>query len=318
MNASPLHFVRLLAAVLLLCAACTTVHADDEQPIAIAEVQHEGPVDFEKEILPIFTKSCTACHNASAAEGELVLETPQTILKGGYSGPAVVAGNSGESLLMKAAAHQEEPFMPPADNSVEAVDLTGEQLGLIKLWIDQGATGEVTGAASIEWQPLPAGMNPIYAVAMSPDGQIAACSRANQIFVYNLANGALLTRLTDPALVESGLYKQHGVAHLDLVQALAFSPDGDLLASGGYREVKLWRRPHSVRRARTACRCLGRAGDRRQSRRQVGRRGRSLRRDQTLGSGHAQGSQNAGRTCSRRERFGVSARWVEAGFRVAR
>ena len=31
-------------------------------------------------------------------------------------------------------------------------------------------------------------------------------------------------------------------AHRDLVHALAFSPDGNLLASGGYRVVKLWRR----------------------------------------------------------------------------
>ncbi len=249
MNASPLHLVRLPAAILWLAIGTSALLADDEQPIAIAAVRHEGPVDFEKEVLPIFTKNCTACHNASAAEGDLVLETPRTILKGGFSGPAVVPGNSGESLLMKAAAHLEEPYMPPADNSVEAVNLTGDQLGLIKLWIDQGATGEVSGAASIAWQSLPHGMNPIYAVAMSPDGQIAACSRANQIFIYNLASGALLARLTDPALVESGLYKQQGVAHLDLVQALAFSPDGDLLASGGYREVKLWRRPHGVRRA---------------------------------------------------------------------
>ncbi|MEX2114478.1 MAG: c-type cytochrome domain-containing protein, partial [Pirellulales bacterium] len=248
MNVLSSRTTRPLFAVLLLLFPSAAL-ADDAQPIAIAEVTHEGPVDFEKEILPILAKSCTACHNASAAESDLVLETPQTILKGGLSGPAVVPGKSGESLLLKAAAHLEEPFMPPADNSVEAAPLSSEQLGLIKLWIDQGATGEVGVGAAIAWQSLPAGMNPIYAVAMSPDAQLAACSRANQIFIYNLASGAQVTRLTDAALVESGLYKQQGVAHLDLVQSLAFSPDGNLLASGGYREVKLWRRPHDVRRA---------------------------------------------------------------------
>ena len=103
--------------------------------------------------------------------------------------------------------------------------------------------------APIKWQPLPSGINPIYAVAITPDGQYAACGRANQIFVYHLASGQLVTRLTDPALVKSGLYQNQGVAHLDLVQSLAFSPDGNLLASGGYREVKLWRRPHNVHRA---------------------------------------------------------------------
>ena len=197
--------------------------------------------------MPILTKNCVACHNTKKAENALVLETPQTILKGGDSGPAVVAKKSAESLLLKAAAHLDEPVMPPVDNKVGAVALSSDQLGLIKLWIEQGATGEIAAQRPpIKWQPLPAGMNPIYAVALSADGQYAACGRANQIFVYHVASGQLVTRLTDPALTKSGLYENQGLAHLDLVQSLAFSPDGNLLASGAFREVKLWRRPNYV------------------------------------------------------------------------
>src|SRR5262245_19237979 len=59
-------------------------------PIEIAEVKREGDVDFEKEILPIFRRNCLACHSATEAESDLVLESPQTILKGGSEGPAVV------------------------------------------------------------------------------------------------------------------------------------------------------------------------------------------------------------------------------------
>ncbi len=246
MNAScPLRVVLLTISMSFAAAAW----AEDAKPIAIGEVKHEGAVDFEKEVLPLLAKNCLACHNAKKAENALNLETPQTILQGGDSGPAVVAGKSGESLLLKAASHLEEPFMPPADNSAGAVNFTSDQLGLIKLWIDQGATGEVSAARPIQWQPLPPGMNPIYAVAITPDGQYAACGRANQIFVYHVPSGQLVTRLTDPSLVKSGLYENQGVAHLDLVQSLAFSPDGDLLASGGYRQVKLWRRPHDVHKA---------------------------------------------------------------------
>ena len=47
--------------------------------------------------------------------------------------------------------------------------------------------------------------------------------------------------MTDPDLLKGGKYKE-GVSHKDLVHSLAFNPTGDLLASGGYREVKLWRR----------------------------------------------------------------------------
>ena len=221
--------------------------ADSQRkPIPIAKISRKTPVDFEKEILPILKNNCLACHNKTTTKAELILETPQDILKGGESGKAVVPKRSGDSLLLKVAAHQEKPMMPPKNNKVEASDLTSDELGLLKLWIDQGATGEVHGSGPIVWQALPEGLNPIYAVALSSDGQYAACARANQIFVYHIPSRQLVTRLTDPQLVKSGLYDKPGVAQRDLVHALDFSPDGDLLASGGYREAKLWRRPRNV------------------------------------------------------------------------
>src|SRR2546427_452083 len=110
------------------------------------------------------------------------------------------------------------------------------------------ATQLVHGAGPIVWQPLPEGLNPIYAVALTSDGQFAACARANQIFIYHLPSRQLVTRLTDSQLLKAGLYDKLGVAHRDLVHSLAFSPDGNVLASGGYREVKLWRRPKDVQK----------------------------------------------------------------------
>ena len=125
-------------------------------PVGIADVQHDGPVEFERDILPILRRNCLACHNRSDAENDLVLETPQTILTGGSEGPAVKPGDGSKSLLLKVAARQSEPFMPPADNEVGARNLTPQELGLLKLWIDQGSKGDVTGRrAPIAWQPLP-------------------------------------------------------------------------------------------------------------------------------------------------------------------
>src|SRR6187551_1134439 len=63
-------------------------------PLEIAEIKRETGVDFEKEILPIFRRNCLDCHSATEAQGELVLESPAAILKGGSEGPAVVAGKS--------------------------------------------------------------------------------------------------------------------------------------------------------------------------------------------------------------------------------
>ncbi len=240
-------------AALLALAIASAATADDAKPaaesavIAVAEIKRDTPVDFGKEIQPLLKQHCLACHNGTTHEGGLVLENPQTILKGGDSGASVVATKGTESLLLQRATGQTEPLMPPPGNKANAKPLSSEELGLLKLWIDQGATGTAAAAEAIQWQPLPAGVNPIYAVAVTPDGEYAACGRANQIFVYHAPTGRLVCRLTDPELMKAGIYQKPGVADLDIVQSLAFSPDGFTLASGGYRTIKLWTRPHDVR-----------------------------------------------------------------------
>ena len=237
--------------VTVLCGSLwgSAAIAEDEKPIAIEAIERADAVDFEKEILPIFRRNCLACHNSTEAESDLILETPATILKGGGEGPAVTAGKSAESLLLKLASRQQESFMPPDDNTVGANSLTSRELGLIKLWIDQGAKGEVKGISGApDWQPLPAGVNPIYTVAISPDGQYVAAGRANQVFIYHAPSKQEVGRLTDPKLLESEIYDRPGVAFFDVVQSLGFSPDGQYLAAGGYRTVKLFRRPRNVQR----------------------------------------------------------------------
>jgi len=210
--------------------------------IEIAPLKRAVPVDFEREVLPILKSSCLACHNQTTAKADLILETPASILKGGESGPAARPKHGADSLLIKFAAHQKKPFMPPKDNKAAAADLTPEELGLLKLWIDQGARASARSTAPIAWQPVPEGWNPIYALALAPDGQFAACGRANQIFLYHLPSAQLVTKLNDPALQKTAATSQLAPAHRDMVNALAFNPDGQLLASGGFREVKLWRR----------------------------------------------------------------------------
>src|ERR1043166_9335376 len=169
--------------------------------LPVAELKRDVPVDFEREILPVLKNNCLACHNQTKAKAGLNLETPQGILKGGDTGPAVTPGRSGDSLIFKAAAHLDpDLIMPPKDNKVNASELKPEQLALLKLWIDQGAKGEVRAAVPVHWLQKPPSLEPILAVALTRDGQFAACGRGNQIFVYHVLSGQLLTRLVDPNL----------------------------------------------------------------------------------------------------------------------
>ena len=245
----------------------------DEQPIAIAEVKHEGPVNFEKEVLPLLTKNCSACHNAKKSEGELVLETPATILKGGRPGLAVVAGKSAESLLLKPRRTPKNPHMPPPMvTSGGRGPHRREQLGLIKLWIDQGATGEVTAVPPIQWQPLPSGCNPIlrrgrYARRTGPP----PADWANQIFIYHVDLEGGRDAADGPGTGQVGPRIRIEASPIWISCSRWPSAHGDLLASGSYREVKLWRRPHNVRLRGTGRRHGGDERRGRQSRRQVGR-----------------------------------------------
>ena len=214
-------------------------------PITIETIQRAEPVNFEKEILPILQKNCLACHSAGERQGGLILESAQGILKGGDTGVAAVPGKGLESLLLKVAAHQVEPVMPPEGNVVAASNLTPKELGLLKLWIDQGAIGSggIDSLSPKQMNRLPRRLVAVQSLALTQDGQYVAFSRGNEILLHHVPTGQLLTQLTDPVLADSS-----GGAHRDLVQSLTFNVDGDLLASGGFREVKLWRRPKDVQK----------------------------------------------------------------------
>ncbi len=189
---------RLLISLTLL----TVSNAVSAAPIPVADVQRAEPVVFEKDILPILQRNCLACHSVTERQGDLVLESAQSILKGGDSGPSAIPGQGAASLILKVASHQDEPVMPPVDNKVAAKALTSQELGLLKLWIDQGARGG-SGVAMLspkKWQALAKSIGPVYAVAVTPDGQYVAASRANQLFLYHVPTGKLVTRLSDPAL----------------------------------------------------------------------------------------------------------------------
>ncbi len=257
----------LLLSALLTCSftlpsSVADADTEDEEgsPITVGKLTRSEPVSFASEVLPILRRNCLACHNASDAAAELNLETPQAMKLGGDSGPALVPGDADASLLLAVATHRDEPIMPPEGNDVRAKNLTPQELGLLKLWIDQGASGEATTDAPAKLSLPPKTLHPVYAVTMTEHGDFVAAGRANQIQVYHVPTARQVATLRDPALKDypggaasSGTHSRtrtaaNPPAHIDSVQALAASSDGQTIASGGYRNVKLWRRlaPHQI------------------------------------------------------------------------
>lgn len=194
-------------------------------------------VSFAKEILPLLKRNCIACHREGEAEGGLSAETVKDLLTGGDNGPSLVAGKADESLLVERILADEDERMPPPDNAVDAKPFTPEQIELLKRWISQGAKSDLESAdRGWQWHPIPESIRNSYASALSPDRQFAVVARANRVTIFETASGQPIQELSD-----SGL-KQAGVADHDMVQAIAISPLGDRIATGGYRSIRLWKR----------------------------------------------------------------------------
>jgi hypothetical protein len=105
--------------------------------------------DFARDIEPILQKRCLACHGAKVQMHGLRLDHKADAFKGGGSGvPAIVPGNSSQSLLIKyVSGLDKDVVMPPAGGR-----LTAEQIALLRTWIDRGAPwpDEAAGEASVQ------------------------------------------------------------------------------------------------------------------------------------------------------------------------
>ena len=220
----------------------------DAQKIEPEEVKLGRPVEFNRDIYPILENNCVACHNLAIAESRLNLEDIEGIQKGGRRGPSVIAEKPDESLLYLVAARTKKPVMPPMPNDVQADPLTPRELGLLRQWIVEGAkAGARSAGTAVQWNALPEGLNAIHAVRLAENSRTIAAGHGNQVDLYDLDSGQRLQRLLDPALEKLAgpdgqpMYPG-GAAHRDFVNAIALSPDGNLLATGGYRTVKIWRR----------------------------------------------------------------------------
>ena len=86
---------------------------------------------FEVDILPILEANCFSCHGTASPQANLDLRSLSSILKGGKSGPAIVVGSAGKSLLMEKVASK---TMPPTEEK-----LTDEEIETIRAWIKKGA-----------------------------------------------------------------------------------------------------------------------------------------------------------------------------------
>ena len=239
--------ISLISAPLLTTARLL---ADEAPPAPPARAKaSDSQVDFARDIAPVLTRHCIACHNTKKAEGGLNLESYASMMLGGDSGPAIVPQDVEESYLHSRVVDADDP-MPPEDNTVGAKALTPEEVAVLTKWIIGGALDSEAGThQSMAWQAIPESLSPIYALDSSRDGLVLAIGHGNTVQLARPVGSDSNSVPQD--LIDGNLQLPDGTplaaTHYDLVQSVAFSPDSQLLATGGFRTVKLWQRQTAAR-----------------------------------------------------------------------
>lgn len=92
------------------------------------------PVDFARDIQPLFEASCVQCHARGKSKGGFSLETREDFLSGGDTGPSTVPGRSATSLIIESISGLNADLVMPKKGK----KLTGDQIAVFRAWIDQG------------------------------------------------------------------------------------------------------------------------------------------------------------------------------------
>ncbi|MFM7843579.1 MAG: c-type cytochrome domain-containing protein, partial [Planctomycetota bacterium] len=128
----------MIGAVLLSSQTpCSSVADDSERMFTDAE-QH-----FLDKVKPLLASRCIGCHGPDEVKGGLRLDSREAALKGGETGPSLVAGKPGDSLFLAAVKHTNpELKMPPKDK------LASADIAALERWIKDGAPWPAIKAAA--------------------------------------------------------------------------------------------------------------------------------------------------------------------------
>ena len=210
------------------------------------------PIDFARDVLPVFQKHCVSCHGPKRQKGGLRLDLKTSALKGGDThAPAIIPGNGEKSPLIQFVSGLDEDFLMPPDPEGRR-KLTDAEIGVLRSWIDQGAVwpsdaGAKTDDPLSHWAYLPLNQPPVPSALGSSRNPIDAFLdtrlRAAKVEPSPEADRrTLIRRLTfdlhglppAPEAIEAFVNDRSPLAYENLVDRLLAAPQF------GERFARLW------------------------------------------------------------------------------
>ena len=128
-------------AVMLLGVMASTgraVHGAEDKPAPNAA---DNVHFFDEKVRPVLAQNCYKCHTKDAMGG-LRLDSHAGVMKGGDSGPAIVARDPEKSLLIQAVRQTGELKMPPTGTKLQESEISD----LVE-WVKRGGTWDEGEAA---------------------------------------------------------------------------------------------------------------------------------------------------------------------------
>jgi hypothetical protein len=113
-------------------------------PRAAEAAPPEAAEFFEKEVRPLLAEHCHRCHGDAKPKGGLRLTSRASVLKGGDTGPAAVAGKPEQSLLVRAVGYTDDELrMPPKGK------LSDRQIAILTRWVQSGLPWPETATQTV-------------------------------------------------------------------------------------------------------------------------------------------------------------------------
>lgn len=127
----------LLLVLLVIAGAAAFISPTIAKRIAYARMP--APVDrtvtWAGDVKPILDQNCAKCHAGKAKKGGFQYDTEERFKAGVRSHPVAIAGDSRESMIVKAVVGF--PGLPAMPRG-QGTPLTAEDVGVLRAWIDQG------------------------------------------------------------------------------------------------------------------------------------------------------------------------------------